>query len=451
MKFDLLFLKNTTAGKIYGNENTVVNSVSIDSRKTKKGALFIALKGERLDGHDFLNEAMVLANAAMVSKNVQINKPYVLVNNTLKSFHILAKSIRNKINPFVISITGSVGKSSLKNLLYQALSEDLKNIEASEGNLNSITGLPLSICNASERCKYLLLEAGINKFGEMEVLSFISEPNIAIITGIRPVHTEFLLNLDEIAKEKSKILKHLKKGGAVIFPAKDKRISKAISGYKVKKIPYGKNTNVFGKILKDNGFFGAEIEIKAGNKTFLLKIPNGYLHLNTIEASFCFYNYLGIDFKNLINAIKNYKPLEGRLNLFKSKAGFYVVNDSYNASPYSLKNLLEKMKKTPTKGKKILIFGDMLELGKKANYYHKEAGKIASDVVDLIYCYGELSKTTAKEFEKNGKKAYIFEDFEKCGKELMKILKKDDWVLIKGSRGMKMERILNFLEVKNAL
>lgn len=446
MKFDLSFVKRATGGEIFGDEYTKIKSVSIDSRKAKKDSLFIALKGEKSDGHLFLKDAFKNSSAAMVSKKIRLRKPFILVKDTLKSFQILSKFIRDKVDPYIFAITGSVGKSTLKNLLHQALSDTLKNLEASEGNLNSTTGLPLTLCNINENCRYLILEAGINKIGEMEILSFLSEPNFVCFTGVQPVHTAFLKNLNNIGKEKSKLLKYLKNDGLILYPHNDPYLTKHILKYPQKKLSFGKGGEIESEILKDYGFLGMDLKVKLKESNYILKIRSGFLHPSTIEAAFGFFYLLNLDFEKLCEKIENYKPLKGRSNLIKSKKGFTIINDSYNASPYALMEMLKKFKNTPVSGKKILVLGDMLELGKKEEFYHIKAGKDAYEVVDLMICYGKLSKKSGKAFEKKGKKAYFIKSHKEGAEILKKILEKGDWIAIKGSRGMEMEKIISFLE-----
>lgn len=451
MKFDLFFAKKCTGGEIFGDGSILVESVSIDSRKTEKNSLFIALKGEKTDGHSFLKEAFKKASAGMVSKEIKFEKPFILVQDTLKSFQILSKEIRNKINPFVFAITGSVGKSTLKNLMYKSLSLFLPNLQASEGNLNSITGLPLTLCNIKKSCKNLILEAGINKVGEMEVLSFISEPNFVCFTGVKPVHTLYLNSLENIAKEKSKLLKYLKNDGLILYPSKDPYLEKHILKYPQKKLSFGIDGEVEGKILEDKGFFGMDLRVNVKGRFFTFKVPNGFLHLPTIEAAFGFFYLLDLDFNKLIESIKNYEPLKGRLNLKKGRKGIFIVDDTYNASPSSLKELLKKLKNTATEGEKILVLGDMLELGKYEEKYHIDVGIEAVKVVDKIICFGKLSKKAGEVFSKKGKEFYFIKSHQEGAKILGKILKKGDWVALKGSRGMEMEKIICFLEEENVI
>lgn len=451
MEFDLNFAKKCTGGEIFGDGSVLVQSVSIDSRNTQKNSLFVALKGEKTDGHSFLKDAFKNARAAMVSKKINFEKPYILVQNTLKSFQILSKEIRKKINPFIFTITGSVGKSTLKNLIYKSLSLVLPNLQATEGNLNSITGLPLTICNIKESCKNLILEAGINKFGEMEVLSFISEPNFVCFTGVKPVHTAFLESLENIGKEKSKLLKYLKNDGLILYPSKDPYLEKHILKYPQKKLSFGIGGDIEGEILEDKGFFGMDLKINAKGRFFTFKVPNGFLHLPAIEAAFGFFYLLDLDFNKLIESIKNYEPLKGRLNLKKGRKGIFIVDDTYNASPSSLKELLKKIKNTQTEGEKILVLGDMLELGKYEEKYHIEAGIEAAKVVDKIICMGKLSKKAGEVFSKKGKEFYFIKSHREGAKILAKILKKGDWVALKGSRAMEMEKIIHFLEEENVI
>lgn len=451
MKFNLSFVKKATGGEIFGEGRLPLTSVSIDSRLAKENSLFIALKGEKTDGHNFVSEALKKADAAMVSKKMEIDKPFILVEDTLKSFHLLAKEIRRKINPYVCVITGSVGKSSLKNLLSQTLSGILKDLEASQGNLNSITGLPLTISNISDKCKYLILEAGINKIGEMEVLSFVSEPDFVLFTGIKPVHLEFLGTLQKIGKEKTRILKYLKEDGLIIYPEGDPYLEEHIKKFPQKKITFGKGGDIEGKILKDEGFLGMEGIIKVKGKEYEFKLPSGILHLSSIEAASAFFYSLNLNPEELLEKLKEYVPLKGRLNLIRSKKGFYLVDDAYNASPFALQELLKKLKDTPSQGKRLLILGDMLELGEEEEKFHRKAGEEALKVVDILICLGKLAREAGKVFEKGGKKTYFIQDHKEGAEILLNILKKGDWVAIKGSRGMQMEKIIKIMEDENAI
>lgn len=451
MKLDLSFVKKATGGEIFGDGNLPLTSVSIDSRTAVENSLFIALKGEKTDGHNFLNEALKKAGAAMVSRRVEIDRPFILVDDTLKSFHLLAKEIRKKVNPYIFIITGSVGKSTLKNLLSQALSKVFENLEFSQGNLNSITGLPLTLCNINDRCKYLILEAGINKPGEMEVLSFISEPDFVIFTGVKPVHLEFLGTLKEAGREKSRILRYLKDDGKILYPEGDPYLTEFIIKYPQNKISFGKGGEIEGEILKDRGFLGMEGRIKIREREYRFINPSGNLHLSTIEAASGLFYSLNLDFEKLIETVREYVPLKGRLNLIKSRKGFYLIDDTYNASPFALKNLLYKLKYTPSRGKKILVLGDMLELGKDEEDFHKKAGEDALEVVDILICLGKLAGEAGRIFEKGGKKSYFIEDHGKGADILLKVLKEGDWVALKGSRGMQMEKIIKILEEEGAL
>lgn len=451
MKFDLSFVKKATGGEIFGEEFTFISSVSIDSRNVKEGGLFIALKGEKTDGHNFVKDALGKASSAMVSKKMELEKPFILVEDTLKSFHLLSNYIREKVNPFIFAITGSVGKSSLKNLLRQGLSKVLKNLEYSEGNLNSITGLPLTLCNISEQCNYLILEAGINKIGEMEVLSFISKPNFVCFTGVMPVHLEFLKSLEKIGEEKARLLKYLKEDGFILYPHKNPYLEEHINKYHQKKLTFGKGGDIEGEILEDKGFLGMEGKIKIKNKEFKFSLSHGNLHISTIEAAFGFFYFLDLDFEKLLQTLNEYAPLKGRLNLIRSKKGYFILDDTYNASPYALQELLKKLKNTPSEGKRILVLGDMLELGEERYDFHKRAGEQAVDGVDILLCLGDLAGFAGRVFEQKGKKVYFLKDHKEGAEILMKILKKGDWAVFKGSRGMEMERIIKIMEEEGAI
>ena len=422
-----------------------IKNISIDTRTIKKDSLFIAIKGDKFDGNDFVQEAFEKGASLAIADNKKLpkirNKKIVYVKNTIGALKKISENIIKKYDGNVIAITGSNGKTTTTNIIANSLNNTSKTI----GNYNNEIGMPLSIINASPKSKNIIIEIGAAKAGDIDYLSKILNPFIGVITNIGNSHLETLKNINGVLKVKSEIVNNIKKGGYLIVPNENK---KHLSYWKL--IRDDINIYSFG-MTKSADFFASDIRVKKEGMHFKISSKlidkdiqiktslEGEHNIKNILSSFVIHYCLDNNINNFAlklnsNKIKNVRQIKS-----KWLKGSTLIDDTYNANPDSSKksiDLLSKYKKNT-----ILVIGDMLELGKYKKKLHKEVGEYAkANGINIVIGYGELTKETIKAF---GKKGIFFDNEESLKSYLKKNITSKDVILIKGSRGMKMERFIN--------
>ena len=425
--------------------NIPIKSISTDSRSIKKNSLFIAIKGENFDGNDFVEEAItkgaLYAIADKKKYDNQKNKKIIYVKNTVKALKKISGNIINEYKGKVIAVTGSNGKTTTTNIISKTLKNNSKTLK----NFNNEIGMPLSIMNASSKSKNLVLEIGASKFGDIDYLSKILKPHVGVITNIGHSHLEKLGNINGVFEVKSELIKNIKKNGFLIVPSDNK---KHLDRWK--KLRNDINILTFG-IESGADFYASKINLKENGLSFvirsnLIKKPiqiktsiEGKHNIKNILASFAVHFCLKEDLENFVNILKVNKL--NTLRQIKSKwiNGSVLIDDTYNANPDSTKksiDLLSNYNKNT-----VLILGDMLELGRYKKQLHKEVGVYAKKRgINIILGYGDLTKYAVDGF---GKKAIFFKDEENLKSYLRENITSKDVILIKGSRGMKMEKFKN--------
>ncbi|RZO25647.1 MAG: UDP-N-acetylmuramoyl-tripeptide--D-alanyl-D-alanine ligase [SAR86 cluster bacterium] len=422
-----------------------IKNISIDTRTIKKDSLFIAIKGDKFDGNDFVQEAFEKGASLAIADNKKFlkirNKKIVYVKNTIGALKKISENIIKKYGGNVIAITGSNGKTTTTNIIANSLNNTSKTI----GNYNNEIGMPLSIINASPKSKNIIIEIGAAKAGDIDYLSRILNPFIGVITNIGNSHLETLKNINGVLKVKSEIVNNIKKGGYLIVPNENK---KHLNYWKL--IRDDINIYSFG-MTKSADFFASDIRVKREGMHFKISSKlidkdiqiktslEGEHNIKNILSSFVTHYCLGNNINNFAlklnsNKIKNVRQIKS-----KWLKGSTLIDDTYNANPDSSKksiDLLSKYKKNT-----ILVIGDMLELGKYKKKLHKEVGEYAkANGINIVLGFGELTKETIKAF---GKKGIFFDSEESLKSYLIKNITSKDVILIKGSRGMKMERFIN--------
>ena len=422
-----------------------IKNISIDTRTIKKDSLFIAIKGDKFDGNDFVEEAFEKGASLAIADNKKFlkirNRKIVYVKNTIGALKKISENIIKKYGGNVIAITGSNGKTTTTNIIANSLNNTSKTI----GNYNNEIGMPLSIINASPKSKNIIIEIGAAKAGDIDYLSRILNPFIGVITNIGNSHLETLKNINGVLKVKSEIVNNIKKGGYLIVPNENK---KHLSYWKL--IRDDINIYSFG-MTKSADFFASDIRVKREGMHFKISSKlidkdiqiktslEGEHNIKNILSSFVTHYCLGNNINNFAlklnsNKIKNVRQIKS-----KWLKGSTLIDDTYNANPDSSKksiDLLSKYKKNT-----ILVIGDMLELGKYKKKLHKEVGEYAkANGINIVLGFGELTKETIKAF---GKKGIFFDNEESLKSYLIKNITSKDVILIKGSRGMKMERFIN--------
>ncbi len=427
-------------------------NISIDSRTLLKNDLFIAIKGKNFDGHSFLPEVLKKGAIAVVikkgmQKSLPRDFPYWLVNDTLEAFQKLTLLKRKKLNIPMIAITGSVGKTTTKEMVGEVLKK-LGRIKLSHANFNNEIGVGLSILAADIEDKALVLEMGMRGLGQIENLSKYSEPDIAVITNIGTSHIGLLGSKKNITHAKCEISKFLNPKGVVIIPADDLFLEETLKDYwsgrviKVELLNIDKQKKSFKKDDTLQGFYNPS------NKTILIEENtfqisfDGFHNASNFLFAYAVAKELGIDFESFSKF--DFKILEGRNRIFNS-VKTTIYDESYNASPESVKACIENLLEKPRSH--FFIFGSMQELGDESEKYHKEIFDLInnSNIVKCIFICDKKSENGYSSYLKNNKKFLFLNDIKDVPKEINKSTKKGDSILIKGSRCWELEKIIEFI------
>lgn len=434
-------------GSNFNGENVTFTGCSTDSRTIEKGNLFIALKGENYDGHEYVSVAEEKgASALLLETEVSHEVPALKVKNTRKAMGLLARSWREEIGIPLVAITGSNGKTTVKEMVASILSE-VASIHATSGNFNNDIGVPLTLFGLGNKHQYAVIEMGANHLGEIEWLSSIARPNVAVITQCAPAHLEGFGSIDGVAKAKSEIYSGLKASGTAIINADDN-----YADYWRECCQNQKRLTFGVKSLKadiradevhasaDDGSIKFKLISPIGRIDIHLPLSGGHNVMNALAAAACCLS-LDISLQAIKSGLEKIAPVKGRLQTKQGKKGARIIDDTYNANPTSLSAALNVL--ANYQGSRYMVLGDMGELGDKAIESHREAGEVAKQLdIDGLYTIGELSFNAMQAY---GDGALHFESYEALDKALLDILAEDTTVLVKGSRYMQMERIVNAL------
>ena len=434
-------------------EHLNFKNISIDSRTLLKNDLFIAIKGKTFDGHNFLSEVEKKGAGSVVieegmQKFVPSNLPYWVVNNTLKAFQELTLLKRKKLNVPLVAITGSVGKTTTKEMMGKVLKK-LGKIKLSYANFNNEIGVGLTILDTNLKDKVLVLEMGMRGLGQIENLSKYSEPDIAVITNIGHAHIGLLGTKENITYAKCEITKYLNPSGVVIIPANDlfleKILKKSWKGriVKVKLLDINENENNFTKDDTLLGFYNKSKKIiSIEDKIFEISF-DGFHNASNFMFAYAVAKEFNINFE--CSNKFNFETLEGRNRTYQSlKTTIY--DESYNASPESVKACIENLLERPNKH--FVIFGSMQELGSKSKEYHKEIFEFInnSDIKKCLFICDKKDENYYSKYLKDSKKFLVFNDIKKIAEIINKFTKKGDAILIKGSRYWQLEKIIKLID-----
>ncbi|NLL73260.1 MAG: UDP-N-acetylmuramoyl-tripeptide--D-alanyl-D-alanine ligase [Clostridiales bacterium] len=430
------------------NREDEVSGVVIDSRLVKPGYLFIATRGMRVDGHDYIESAYKQGAMAVVCETPpSFDIPYILVNDSFLALKQIATWYRMQLDIPVVGITGSVGKTSTKEFVSSVLSQKYKVLKT-EGNFNNEIGLPLTILKIHEDHEVAVVEMGINQFGEMHRLSQIAKPDYCIITNIGQCHLENLGSQEGILKAKTEIFDFMNEEGRVILNGDDHMLS-TISNVKGKApIRYGfKNkNNVYADKISSKGLLGSSCNIHINESCLHVNIPMPGSHMisNALAAA-SMGALLGLSNDQILDGIEKIKPLNGRNNIIAHDR-WTIIDDCYNANPVSMKAAIDLLSMADTR--KVAILGDMGELGSTENMLHKEIGMYAaSKELDIIICIGALSYHMLEGAKTNFRPEglYYFEEIDSLLTSLGDILKDGDTILVKASHFMGFDKIVKEL------
>ncbi len=427
-----------------------VSHITIDSRSVKKKSLFIAIKGKKFDGHNFIEEAVskgalaVLINADMYKNYDDLNVPIITVTNTTKALGSMANIWRKKLSTKIIGITGSSGKTTTKDMLATILAEKYK-VNKTYSNNNNHIGVPLTILSTTNKHEVLVAELGTNHFDEIKYSAGILEPDYAMILNIGDSHLEYLKNRTGVWKEKSILFYETLKHNGKVFINYDDPVIKRFAGKSKNQVSYGFSgrTDLKAKIKKYSVDGKPVIEIKYKNKKYTETFNfYGEQSANNYIAAVATAFELGLTKSQILSGTKKLKATPQRLNV-KQYKNFVLIDDTYNANPDSTKAAIELVNKISLFDKKILILGDMLELGKNKIELHKRLSPvIRKNKIDELYTIGSTMKHLNESLLVKG----ILKKHFRTRKSLMNFITKKDFnnsvILVKGSRGMCMEEFV---------
>jgi UDP-N-acetylmuramoyl-tripeptide--D-alanyl-D-alanine ligase len=443
-----------TGGKLLGGRPDAgidVSRISTDSRSMAKGDIFLALSGPNFDGNDFVCEAFRKGSSGAIAERFDratlsagAGRVMIKVKSGSAALAAIAARHRAGFRIPVICVTGSNGKTTVKDMTAFALSKRFKVLK-NEGTKNNRIGVPQTLLKLARSHDACVLELGTNHPGEIRALAAIARPTIAVITNVGPSHLEFLKDLDGVYREKKEILKFVDKSGTVIVNGDDAYLSK-VKGSRPRVVRFGlKKSNAFNAdiVSTDKDHIAFLLNGSEGIELNMLGVHNVYNALAAIAVA----DRLGIDHGAIKRALAAFRPAAMRLNLV-SAGGIEIINDSYNSNPLSMQTAVEAMKQRPARARWV-VSGDMLELGRKSAYFHSMAGRmIASAGIEGLLTFGDLSRYTLSAALGAGmdeENLWHCVTHDEIVDTLKRVVQRGDVVLVKGSRSMRMERVVESL------
>lgn len=429
----------------------VITEISTDTRNLPKGCLFIAIKGDRFDGHTFIEKAIENGAAAVVSEYQVGECPCVVTDSTRLALLKIAGYYRRKFSPVLVGVTGSVGKTTTKEMIALVLSEKFNTLKT-QGNFNNEIGLPKTLFNMTSQHEAAVIEMGMSHFGEIDRLTKTSAPTMAVITNIGFSHIENLGTQEGILKAKLEILNGMDKKAPLIVNGDDLHLAPL-------KNTLDRPVYLYGIKNEDCDFRVLDIAERDGETEFTLlwhdnenklniklRIPCIGIHnVMNAAAAFAVGTLNGLSADEICSALQKYQPDSMRQNIVKMGDNTVIV-DCYNASPDSMKASLRVLSDIKSEGRKIAVLGDMLELGEASEKLHRLVGKyVFENAPDMLFCYGKESVFIKNEVEKSDIKAFASENKTELAENIKNYIKPGDTILFKASRGMKLEEIIEKL------
>ncbi len=431
-------------GQFFGERtllNESVTDIVIDSRNATAGSLFVAIIGEVHDGHNFIPVARGNGAALVVSDRKLEKEPYILVSDTLRALHDIARRYREKFRIPVIGLTGSAGKTSTKDMVAAALGAGFR-VMKTQGNLNNETGAALTIFTLEEKHEVAVVELGTNHFGEIGRIASFVQPDICIFTNIGDAHIENFGSREGIFRGKTEMLAHMRPGGRVIANGDDAFLQ-AIPGAMLYGL--GDRCAVRAAEIEDLILDGMSFTAVAGKENYRICVPALGVHsVYNALAAVCAGLLMGMQLGVIAQGIAAYQPMPGRMNVHRLPR-FTLIDDTYNANPTSVEAALRVLARCP--GRRIAILGDMKELGTDSARMHEEIGRLAASLgIELILCVGpESERTFFGALNSSDGSACYFTNQERLIAALPDYIGDRDTVLVKASRAMALEKTVRFL------
>jgi len=455
------FLKATGGELLCGDKEKRFAAVSIDSRNISADDVFVAIVGDVHDGHNFINDVLKQGIVGLVvnrekAKDLPIsawqtqNVACVAVADTTRALGDLAAFHRSRTDVSVIAITGSNGKTTTRQMTAEVVAKKFNTL-STVGNYNNQIGVPLTLLRLISEHKWAVVELGTNRPGEIARLAQICSPDIGVITNIGPAHLEGLGSLDGVMREKGQLIEHLKAGGKAVLNADDRRVYKIAAQTKKEVLLFGQSENarIRATAVKEKAAgISFNLDLPKESLRVNLKVPGQFMVINALAAS-AVGHLLGLSAKDIKAGLEKFKPAWGRMNIFQTANGIHIIDDTYNANPDSMKSAITTLKSLRANNRSILVAGDMLELGEQAESLHRQVGAWAAAAgINQLWVTGDFAGAVIEGAKDAGMKVeHIFAGSrEKLLIELQKSLKPGDWVLVKGSRGARMDAVVEGLK-----
>lgn len=439
-------------GTPYGCENLDgICRVCTDTRKIEPGDMFVPLRGENFDGHDFIGKAFQAGAALTLTADLgkAAGKPCILVEDTLNALQDIARYYKGKFKIPFVAITGSSGKTTTKDMIASVLGAKY-NVLKTEGNLNNAIGVPLTLLKLEAHHQIAVVEMGMNSLGEIELLADIVRPDIGVISNVGTAHIEKLGSRENILKAKLELFTFFGRDNTAIINGDNDLLGTYASGsHRIIKYGLDKKNDIMAYNIEEMGEQGISFRTRIGGReaSFLVPVPglhNVYNALAAITVGLMF----DMTAEQIREGLASFRPSKMRMDIFTLKNGIRIINDVYNANPDSMLAAINVLKSIGTNGRTVAILGNMMELGEVAAEKHYEVGRYAAETgIDTVISVGGMAKQIAAgAFDAHRDcTVYSFDTNEMLQEKLQGLLEPGDTVLIKGSRVMKMESIVDFL------
>ena len=443
-------LAQLVGGTVIQGGDVESSSVVIDSREVKPDSVFFAIRGERLDGHDFLPQALQTARGAVVSRVPEnTDKAIVKVDDTTVALQNLAKAIRERYDFLLIGITGSAGKTTTKEMIATLTGTERRTFK-SWGNFNNQIGAPLCLDNMPDGAQVVVSEMGMNHAGEIAQIAGLMRPHVGVYTNIAPVHIEFFGTIEGIAAAKRELLENLAPNGTVVVNNDNEHVVRISSDYDGPKVTYGVEHDAQYRAtnIRERGLLGTRFTLVAeGTSRELELVLPGRHNLDNLLAAIATARAVGITWEGIERGVAEVKPAYHRGVIIPWR-GATIYDDTYNSNPYALKRTLELMTQAEAK-RRVAVIGDMLELGEQELQFHRDAGLGIPKSIDVVAGVGKRTRALldgAREAGFADDALHHFDNAQEAGEFLKSEIREGDLVLIKGSRGVGLDKAVAMLE-----
>ncbi len=454
-------IEATKGELLCGDNKRVFAGIVIDSREISSDDLFVAIRGKSHDGYRFVSDVLnsgvsgLLINSSKadflpVSEWREKGIVCVVVADTIRALGDLASYNRRRSKVSVVGITGSNGKTTTRKMTSIVVARRFNTL-STKGNFNNEIGLPLTLFRLGARHEWAILELGMNNPGEIRRLAEICQPDIGIITNIGPAHLEGLGSIEGVMQAKGELLEKIKNGGTAVLNADDSRVLKLAGKMSGQVLLYGfsQDAEIRADSIEDTGYgISFMLHLPKESIEIEIKARGNFMASNALAAAGVGY-LLGLGASDIKAGLEDFMPAGGRMNIVETIRGVTIIDDTYNANPASMKEAIMTLKSSSKGNRSILVSGDMLELGEWSESFHKETGSVCTIAgISMLYSTGEFAESVAEgALEQNmSPRKIMIGSLDDIYQDLTFRLKPGDWILVKGSRTMGMERIVNKLK-----